>query len=89
MAKEKSGVLQGTPWSSTESKPDLYAFARELGLPGINSRSGKPDIVKALEKAQKKQDKGAAAPKAAAKPASKSKSNSRSRSRSRSRSNLA
>jgi len=86
MAKAQSGVLQGTSWSSEEGKKALYEFARELGLAGVNSRTGKPDIVKALVKAQKKQDK--ATPEKAA-PVSGSQSKSRSRSRSRSRSNLA
>lgn len=69
MPNEKSGVLHGTPWSETESKRDLYEFARDLELPGINSRSSKPDLVSALVKAQKKQDQAEAKAAVAAAPA--------------------
>jgi hypothetical protein len=75
MAQEQSGILNDIPWSSTEGKGELYDFARELGLAGINSRSGKADIVAALVAAQKIADGGG----------SQSQSQSRSRSRSRSR----
>jgi cell division septation protein DedD len=51
MAKIKSGSLGGIEWSEKEGRDELYAFARDNDVPGINSRSRKADIVAALAKA--------------------------------------
>ncbi len=59
MAKVKTGKLAGVEWSSEESRKALYTFARGQKVPGINSKSSKPDIVSALDKASKKEARAA------------------------------
>ncbi len=48
-------VLEGVPWSPSETKAVLYKFARDLKLE-VTGKMGKPDIVAVLRKAQAEQD---------------------------------
>ena len=59
MAKIKTGKFAGAEWSSEESRKALYTFAHGQKVPGINSKSSKPDIVNALDKASKKEARAA------------------------------
>ncbi len=50
----ESGTLNGTEWSSDESRDELYRFAKAEGLK-VKSRDSKPKIIKALSDATKAQ----------------------------------
>ncbi len=47
-------MLEGVPWSPSETKAVLYKFARDLKLE-VTGKMGKPDIVAVLRKAQAEQ----------------------------------
>lgn len=49
-----SGILNGTEWSHDESVKVLRKFAKDEGL-DVNSRTSKPDVIKALAKATAEQ----------------------------------
>ena len=44
------GILNGTEWSKSESRDDLYDFAKAEGLP-VKSRMNKGQILEELAKA--------------------------------------